>query len=131
VNVVAALKDLVASSGALGGITGGAVPALKDSDLEQVKKGIKNASVVVYVGRYDKIIRLLDLTMDFTTPAGATSAVGGVSGGRMNMVVGITNPNQPVHVTPPNDPLPYKALQSLVQSQSSQTGTALDDGLGQ
>jgi hypothetical protein len=131
VNVVAALKDLVASSGALGGITGGAVPAIKDSDLAEVRKGIKNASVVVYVGRYDKIIRLLDLTMDFTTPAGATSAVGGVSGGRMNMVVGITNPNQPVHVAPPKDPLPYSALQSLVQSQSSQTGTALDDGLGQ
>lgn len=134
VNVVEALKDLVASSGALGGITGGSVPALKESDLAEVRKGIKNASVVVYVGRYDKIIRLLDLTMDFSTPtsnAGATSAVGGISGGRMNMLVGITNPNQPVDVEPPKDPLPYSALQSLVQSQSSQTGTALDDGLGQ
>lgn len=131
VNVVAALKDLVASSGALGGITGGSVPAIKESDLAEVKKGIKNASVVVYVGRYDQVIRLLDLTMDFSTPAGASSAVGGVSGGRMNMVVGITNPNQPVDVAPPKDPLPYSALQSLVQSQSSQTGTTLDDGLGQ
>ncbi|MBJ7355060.1 MAG: hypothetical protein JHC98_09560 [Thermoleophilaceae bacterium] len=134
VNVVEALKDLVASSGALGGITGGSVPALKESDLAEVRKGIKNASVVVYVGRYDKIIRLLDLTMDFSTAgsnAGATSAVGGISGGRMNMLVGITNPNQPVDVKPPKDPLPYSALQSLVQSQSSQTGTALDDGLGQ
>jgi hypothetical protein len=131
VDVPAALKDLVASSGALGGITGGAVPSLKDSELAEVRKGIKNASVVVYVGRYDRIIRLLDLTMDFTTPTGATSATGGVSGGRMNMIVGITNPNQPVNVKPPKDPLPYSALQSLVQSQSSQTGTALDDGLGQ
>ncbi|MGH2958429.1 MAG: hypothetical protein ACRDKE_02400 [Solirubrobacterales bacterium] len=131
VNVVEALKDLVASSGALGGITGGSVPALKESDLAEVQKGIRNASVVVYVGRYDKIIRLLDLTMDFSTPAGATGAVGGVSGGRMNMLVGISNPNQPVDVDPPKNPLPYSALQTLVQSQSSQTGTTLDDGLGQ
>lgn len=134
VNVPEALKDLVASSGALGGITGGSVPALKESELAQVEKGIKNASVVVYVGRYDRIIRLLDLTMDFSTEgsnAGSTSATGGISGGRMNMLVGITNPNQPVDVDPPKDPLPYSALQSLVQSQASQTGTALDDGLGQ
>ena len=110
------------------------MPALKESDLAEVEKGIKNASVVVYVGRYDRIIRLLDLTMDFSTHgsnAGATSATGGISGGRMNMLIGITNPNQPVDVEPPKDPLPYSALQSLVQSQASQTGTALDDGLGQ
>lgn len=133
VNVVNALKDLVASSGALGGITGGSVPALKASELDEVRKGIKNASVVVYVGRYDKIIRLLDLTMDFSTPTDATGAAAsaGISGGRMNLLVGITKPNQPVDVKPPKDPLPYSALQSLVQSQSSQTGTALDDGLGQ
>jgi hypothetical protein len=45
--------------------------------------------------------------------------------------VGISNPNQPVDVAAPKNPLPYSALQSLVNSQSSQTGTALDDGLGQ
>lgn len=131
VDVVAALQDLTASAGTLGSITGSKVPALKASDAAQIKKGIKNASVVVYVGRYDRIIRLLDLTMDFSTPAGQTAAVGGVSGGRMNMVVGISNPNQPVNVKPPKNPLPYSALQSLVNSQASQTGTALDDGLGQ
>lgn len=133
VNVVEALKDLVASSGTLGGITGGSVPALKESDLAEVQKGIKNASVIVYVGRYDRVIRLLDLTMDFSTAGatGSTSAVGGISGGRMNMLVGISNPNQPVNVEPPKDPLPYSALQSLTESQSSQTGTTLDDGLGQ
>ncbi|MGK2877215.1 MAG: hypothetical protein ACSLFF_01350 [Solirubrobacterales bacterium] len=131
VNVVEALKDLVASSGAVGGITGGAVPAIKNSDLDEVKKGIRNASVVVYVGRYDRIIRLLDLTMDFTTPTKLTADAGGVTGGRMNMVVGISNPNQPVDVEPPKSPLPYSALQSLVSGQASQTGTSLDDGLGQ
>jgi hypothetical protein len=131
VNVVEALKDLVKSSGSLGSITGSKVPAIKDSDLAEVKKGIKNASVVVYVGRYDNIIRLMDLTMDFATPTNLTAAAGGVSGGRMNLVLGISKPNQPVDVAPPKNPLPYSALQSLVQSQASQTGTALDDGLGQ
>lgn len=131
VNVVNALKDLTSSAGALSSITGQDVPAIKDEDLEGVKKGIKDARVVVYVGRYDRIIRLLDLTMDFATPEGQQSSLGGVTGGRMNMVLGISNPNQPVNVKPPKSPLPYSALQSLVNGQASQAGTALDDGLGQ
>lgn len=131
VNIVNALKDLTSSAGAFSSITGQSVPALKDKDLESVKKGIKDARVVVYVGRYDRIIRLLDLTMDFTTPENQQSALGGVTGGRMNMSLGISNPNQPVNVKPPKSPLPYSALQSLVKGQASQQGTALDDGLGQ
>lgn len=131
VNVVEALKDLVSSAGTLGSITGQGVPTLKESDIAEVKKGIKSASVVVYVGRYDNILRLMDLTMDFSTPANQQAATGGITGGRMNMLVGISAPNQPVEVSPPKNPLPYSALQSLVSSQSSQTGTTLDDGLGQ
>jgi hypothetical protein len=130
VNIIAALQDLTSSANALGGITGQKVPALKQSDLASVKKGIKNASVVVYVGRYDRIVRLLDLTMDFVTPTSLTGTVGGVTGGRMNLLVGISKPNQSVNVQPPANPLPFKALQSLAQSQSAQTGTALDDGIG-
>lgn len=131
VNITNALKDLVGSAGTLSSITGQTVPQLKESDLAAVKKGIKHAEVVVYVGRYDRIIRLLDLTMDFATPTGQQAAVGGITGGRMNMTLGISNPNKPVDVKPPKSPLPYSALQSLVEGQASQTGTALDDGLGQ
>jgi hypothetical protein len=130
VNIVNALQDLTKSAGTLGAVTGSSVPALTDADLAQVKKGIKNASVVVYVGKYDRIVRLLDLTMDFSTPAAASAATGGVTGGRMNMIVGISKPNQEVNVEAPKNPLPYKALQSLSESTSAQTGTALDDGLG-
>ncbi|MGH2906200.1 MAG: hypothetical protein ACRDKI_05460 [Solirubrobacterales bacterium] len=131
VNVIAALQDLTSSANALGGITGQQVPQLKKSDIAEVKKGIKNAHVVVYVGRYDHIVRLMDLTMDFATPTNLTAAAGGVSGGRMNLLVGIAKPNQAVDVEAPANPLPFKALQSLAASQSAQTGTALDDGLGQ
>jgi hypothetical protein len=130
VNVIAALQDLTGSANAFGGLTGQKVPALKNSDLAQVKKGIKNAHVVVYVGRYDHILRLLDLTMDFVTPSNLTAAAGGVSGGRMNLLIGIAKPNQPVDVQPPANPLPFKALQSLAQTQAAQQNTTLDDGLG-
>lgn len=128
VDVVAALKDLTASAQALGGVTGAKVPELSDSEIKQLKDSFKNARVVVYVGRYDRIVRLLDLTMDFTTPAGLAATTGGISGGRLNVRIGISRPNKPVDVKPPTDPLPFKALQSL--NKGGQTGTALDDGLG-
>lgn len=130
VNVVEAVRDLVSSAGTLGSITGQDVPALKDSDVDQIKESIKDASVLVYVGRYDRILRTMDLTMNFATPEGASAATGGIAGGKMNMIVGIEDPNQPVDVKAPKNPLPYKALQSLAESQSAQTGTALDDGVG-
>lgn len=130
VNVVAAVTDLAASAGALKSITGQGVPALKEADAKAIKKQIKNASVVVYVGRYDNIVRLLDLTMDFRTPPSASLATGGISGGRMNLEIGISEPNRDVDVKPPKNPLPYSALQSLVNGQASQSGTTLDDGLG-
>lgn len=132
VNVVEAVKDLTASAGALGSITGQkAVTSLKSSDIKAINKQIKDAHVVVYVGRYDNIVRLMDLTMDFKTPSATTAQTGGISGGKANLVVGISEPNKDVDVKLPKNPLPYSALQSLVNGQSSQTGTALDDGLGQ
>ncbi|MFT4048756.1 MAG: hypothetical protein QM648_02855 [Solirubrobacterales bacterium] len=133
VNVVEAIKDLTASAGALSSITGqgAASSALKASDIKAINKQIKDAKVVVYVGRYDNIVRLMDLSMTFKTPASSSSASTGISGGKANVIIGISEPNKNVDVKPPKNPLPYSALQSLVNSQSSQTGTALDDGLGQ
>lgn len=130
VNIAAAMQDLVKSAASLGSITGSQVAELKKSDLEEIEKGLQNAKVTLYVGKYDRIIRLMDLTMDFTTPEGATAATGGVTGGKMNLVIGISEPNQPVDVAAPKNPLPYSALESLAASESAQSGTALDDGDG-
>lgn len=131
VNVVNAMRDLVASAGTLGSITGQKLPQLSEKDAAEINRGIQNAKVSVYVGRYDDILRKMDLTMDFKTPVGQQAASGGITGGKMNMVIGISQPNRPVDVKPPKNPLPYSALQSLVNGRASQTGTALDDGDGQ
>ena len=130
VDIGEAMKDLVKSAASLGSITGTEIPELKESDLKELEEGIKNASVTLYVGKYDRIIRLMDLTMDFNTPEELSASTGGVTGGRMNLVVGISQPNQPVDVAAPKNPLPYSALESIAESQSAQSGTALDDGDG-
>lgn len=128
VDVVAALKDLAASAKALGGVTGAKVPELTDSEIKQIKDSFRNAKVELFVGRYDRIVRKIDLSMDFNTPAGLSAAAGGIAGGRLRLRIGINNPNEPVQVSKPENPLPYKALQSL--GEGGQAGTALDDGVG-
>ncbi|MFY9487975.1 MAG: hypothetical protein WAP35_04670 [Solirubrobacterales bacterium] len=129
VDIVAALKDLTGSAQALGGVTGTQVPDLTEADLKELRSGIKNAKVEVFVGRYDRIVRKIDLSMDFSTPSELTAAAGGVTGGRLNVKIGIAQPNRPVSVAKPTNALPYKALQTLGKSVAQQ-GTALDDGLG-
>lgn len=130
VNVVEAVKDLTKSLGTLGSIAGDAVPALKDSQIKEIEEQIKDAKVTLYVGRYDHIVRQMDLTMTFKTPESASAETGGISGGKMNLRVAISEPNQEVNVKAPKNPLPYSALQSLTSSSSSRTGTSLDDGTG-
>lgn len=128
VDVVAAIKDLNNSASVLGGVTGNKIPELTEKDVAEIKDSFRNAKVEVFVGRYDRIVRKVALTMDFVTPEGFSAAAGGIGGGRLDMLVTIGEPNRPVDVKPPKDPLPYRALQSLSQGGSS--GTALDDGLG-
>jgi hypothetical protein len=113
VDVVAALKDLTTSAQALGGVTGTKVPKLTAADIAQLKNNFKNATIDVFVGRYDGIVRKVNLTMDFNTPAQFSATTGGISGGRLNLLIGISKPNRPVDVKAPANPLPFKALQSL------------------
>lgn len=128
VDVVAALQDLAASAGALSGVTGGAVPKLTKKEIEQLRNSFSNARVEVLVGRYDGIVRKIDLSMDFKVPQGLGGAAGGISGGKFNVTIGIDKPNEPVDVKKPANPLPFQSLQTL--SQGSQSGTTLDDGAG-
>lgn len=130
VNVVTALRDLIIQSKALGSITGSQLPtSLSDKDAEVLRKSIKRAYVRIYVGRYDGILRRFDLTMDVAQGGGAASAAtAALSGGRANITIAISDPNQPIDVKAPEDPLSYKALQSLTGGATGPTGS--DTGKG-
>lgn len=130
VNVVAAVQDLAGSLGTLGAVTGQSGTKLTKKQIKAIQEQIKDASVIVYVGQYDHILRKLDLSMNFKTAEGSTSETGSITGGKATLQVGISDPNRPVGVKPPKNPLPYSALQSLAAGESSQTGTTLDDGVG-
>lgn len=128
VDVVAALQDLAASASALSGVTGGSIPKLSKKEIKNLKDSFSDARVEVLVGRYDGIVRKIDLAMDFKAPEGFSATSGGLTGGKLNVTIGIDDPNQPVVVEAPEDPLPFESLQTL--GQGSQSGTTLDDGAG-
>lgn len=130
VDVVEAVQDLSGSLGTLGAVTGQSATKLTKKEIKEIEEQIKDANVVIYVGQYDHILRKLNLTMNFKTPEGQTAQTGDITGGKATLQVGISDPNRPVDVKPPKNPLPYSALQSLAAGESSQTGTALDDGVG-
>ncbi|MBJ7347536.1 MAG: hypothetical protein JHC87_03070 [Thermoleophilaceae bacterium] len=125
VDVVTALRDLITQSKALGSITGSQLPtSLNDKDAETLRKSIKRAFVRIYVGRYDHILRRFDLTMDVSQAGGtASSATAALSGGRANITIAISDPNQSIAVKAPEDPLSYKALQSLTGGATGPTGS--------
>lgn len=130
VNLVAALKDVARAMNALSSVTGQTVGELKESQIKQLNKQIRSARVVIDVGRYDDILRQMELTMFFKTPADAAAQSGGITGGSMTLTMAISDPNRPVNVQDPKNPLPYSALKALVEGSASQSGTVLDDGVG-
>lgn len=122
VDVVAALSDLVKQAKTLGTITGSQLPEeLSKQDTAELRKSIKNSFVRVNVGRYDGLLRLFDLTMDVLAPTGGQES-GPLSGGRVNIAIAISNPNQPVNVEVPPNALPFEALQSLGAGATGGTG---------
>ncbi len=125
VDVVKAMVDLVAQAKTLGTITGSQLPEqLSSQDAAELRKSIKRAFVRVNVGRYDKLLRRFDLTMDLVTPASGSksTATSQLAGGRVNVVIAIDDPNQPVNVEPPPNPLPYSALESLTGAGAGASG---------
>jgi hypothetical protein len=124
VDVVEALTDLLAQAKAFGSITGaGQLPAeLSKQDARELRKLIERAYVRVNVGKYDDLLRRFDLTMDVKPPKDKKDQ-SLLTSGRANLVISISDPNQPVDVEAPKDALPYAALESLTKAAGATSAT--------
>ncbi len=124
VDIVEALTDLLAQAKAFGSITGaGQLPAeLSKQDAQELRKLIERAYVRVNVGKYDDLLRRFDLTMDVKPPKDKKEQ-SLLTSGRANLVISISNPNEPVNVEAPKDALPYSALESLTKAAGATSAT--------
>jgi hypothetical protein len=87
--------------------TGGTAQSLTPSQIDQVQSAIKTASIDVYSGESDKLLRKLALTLTIEPPASTSS---GVSSVNVNFSVTLGSVNEPQTITAPSNTKPLRDL---------------------
>jgi hypothetical protein len=87
--------------------TGGSTQALSPSQLDQVKSAVKSATIDVYSGTDDKLLRKLALAVTIAPPASSNS---GISSVNVNFSVTLSDVNQPQTITAPSSTKPLRDL---------------------
>jgi hypothetical protein len=101
-NVATVLSGLVAIASQVGGTT--PLAPLSGTNAEQVKNAVKNATIDVYTGKDDRLMRKLDVSIDF---APAAEKVKNLLGASVRFTLEISDPNEPVTVQAPTNAQPY------------------------
>ena len=116
-NVLNDLSNVVASTGSTG------ASATTGNALSLVESAITSAQVDIYTGVSDHIVRKFDLAIAFTVPQIAAGALGGLSGGSLNLDVTLTQLGQSQTITAPANPQPSSKLLNGVFALESQFGS--------
>lgn len=107
-DVANAVNDLLQ----LGRDLGRNVPLLGSANEEQIRRAVASTSVVLATGHDDRLLRalILDVVFRLQVPDPLKSSLGSLVGGKLHFSIAIASPNRPVHVTAPQDSLPYAQL---------------------
>ena len=89
--------------------SGGTAQQLTPEQLDMVQSAIKQASIDVYSGTDDHLLRKLSLALDITPPAGTGASVSNV---KVNFSISFSDVNQPQTITPPSNAKPLQDLLS-------------------
>lgn len=98
---------------------------LTPGQIDQLRQSIKTATVDVYSGESDHIIRKADVTLEVAPPASASSS-SGVSSAKLTFSFTLSDVNQPQTIAAPSNPQPIAQL--LNQIKSSPLGGLLGSG---
>jgi hypothetical protein len=114
---VSARLDVVdAANGLLGLVRqlGRDAPRIEGDQAKQLEDAVDSSSFEVWSGREDHLLRRLLLKADlgFDVPVSLQRVLGEVVGAKIDFELAISNPNKPVSVPPPTNPLPSSELPS-------------------
>lgn len=93
-------------------IPGAAAQGLDPAALDQAKQFVNNASVDVYSGKDDNVLRKLEVSLDITPPATGTTA--GVSAITIDFSITLSGVNEPQTISAPSSSKPFSDLQQLI-----------------
>ncbi|MDQ1396910.1 MAG: hypothetical protein QOG64_2169 [Acidimicrobiaceae bacterium] len=111
VDVVPALNDIFGLAGQFGADQTG-VKKIDGPSADQLRKAVQSAKLVILTGKKDRLMRSLQLDVTFAAQSVSQlqSALGQLAGVRLDVLLTIAGPNQPVHVEPPAAPRPISEL---------------------
>ena len=101
-NVATVLSGLVAIASQVGGTT--PLAPLSGANAEEVRNAVKDATIDVYTGKDDRLLRKLDVSIHF---APAAEKVKNLLGASVRFTMEISGPNEPVTVEAPANAQPY------------------------
>jgi hypothetical protein len=113
-HVTADLDVVAAANGLLDLVRGLGrdVPRIEGQQAKQLQDAVESSSIDVWSGTQDRLLRRLLLKADLglEVPKSLRRALGEVVGAKVEFELAVANPNEPVTVEPPANPLPPSAL---------------------
>jgi hypothetical protein len=87
-------------------------PTIAGDQAKQLESAVKSSSFELWAGRDDHLLRRLLLKADLglDVPASLRRILGSVVGAKVDFELAVSNPNKPVSVAPPTNPLPSSQL---------------------
>jgi hypothetical protein len=92
----------------LGSLAAG-TPALNERERKQLEDSTRKATIDVWSGKEDHLLRklMIDVDLGLDVPADLRAALGDLVGARVQITLAVSNPNRPVTVTAPASAPPY------------------------
>lgn len=112
VDFVPALNDVFGLAGQFGADQQSGTKQIQGQSADQLRKAVQSAKLVILTGKKDRLLRSLQLDVTFAAQSVAQlqSALGQLAGARLDVLLTIAGPNQPVHVDTPRAPRPISEL---------------------
>jgi hypothetical protein len=87
-------------------------PTIEGDQAKQLDQAVQSSSFDLWAGRDDQVFRRLLLKADLglEVPESLRRVMGAVVGAKIDFELAVSNPNKPVSVQPPTNPLPSSQL---------------------
>jgi hypothetical protein len=116
VDVGKMLTDFNKTISQAGGAMGTSAPSqLTPQQIDQVKQVVKNPKIDVYVGKDDKILRRLNVAIDFEIPEAQRQQFQGAQGGNITFSLDLADVGKPQTVNAPANAKPLSELRNQIQ----------------
>ena len=117
VNVTALLADINTLLGKASSSTGTKVPSsIPPATQQKIAAAIKNASVDVWTGKSDKVLRKLSLNLRVPVSGRLSTVAGGMTAAGIGFNLEYSNVNQPQTIAAPTNVKPYSQFTTKLRS---------------